>query len=227
MVQIKLVNQGPDLHHIQFLRLSDGKTANDFVEALKAMKPGTPPPAWAHDVAGPNTPLPGGESSIMLNLEAGNYAMVCFIPGKDLVPHIMKGMVRPLTVVASTTPSAPAPVADINITMKDYAWDVSPEITAGKHIIKLENAAEQPHEMVIAKLEAGKTPADLAAWLLKQEGPPPGAPMGGISGMSKGDVVYVPIDLAPGEYGLLCFLPDAKDGKEHAAHGMLKSFTVK
>jgi len=37
----------------------------------------------------------------------------------------------------------------------------------------------------------------------------------------------VDLDLAPGEYGLLCFLPDAKDGKPHFVHGMHKQITVK
>ena len=45
--------------------------------------------------------------------------------------------------------------------------------------------------------------------------------------MSRGDVVYLPVDLEPGEYGLFCFLPDAKDGKPHVAHGMVKQITVK
>ena len=31
----------------------------------------------------------------------------------------------------------------------------------------------------------------------------------------------------PGDYTLLCFVPDAKDGKPHIAHGMVKNFTVK
>jgi hypothetical protein len=45
--------------------------------------------------------------------------------------------------------------------------------------------------------------------------------------MSNGAVVYVPVDLEPGEYGLYCFLPDAKDGKLHIAHGMMTQLTVK
>ena len=33
-------------------------------------------------------------------------------------------------------------------------------------------------------------------------------------------------DLAPGDYGLICFVPDAKDGKPHLMHGMMKQITV-
>ena len=227
MVTLRLVNQGPDLHHIQLVRLDDGKTFADLEAVLKAMKPGTPPPPWVHDVAGPNTPVPGGEQSLTQDLKPGNYALLCFIPGPDKVPHVMKGMMKSLTVVPATGPSAPAPTADITVKMVDYAWTVTPEITAGKHVIRIENDAPQSHEMLIAQLAPGKTAMDLATWLEDQKGPPPGKPMGGISGMAKGDVVYLPVDLEPGEYGLLCFLPDAKDGKPHVAHGMVKQITVK
>ena len=227
LVTIRLVNQGPDLHHIQLLKLDDGKTVADLTEGLKHMKPTDAPPPWVHDVAGPNTPVPGGESSITEQLEPGNYALVCFIPGADHVPHAMKGMVRALTVLPATGATAAAPTADVTVTLKDYAWDITPALTAGKHVLRLENQAEQSHEMVIALLEPGKKAADLAKWIENQQGPPPGKPMGGISGMAKGGVVYLPVDLAPGEYGLYCFLPDAKDGKMHREHGMITQITVK
>jgi hypothetical protein len=34
------------------------------------------------------------------------------------------------------------------------------------------------------------------------------------------------VDLASGNYGLICFVPDAKDGKPHLAHGMMQDFKV-
>jgi len=38
---------------------------------------------------------------------------------------------------------------------------------------------------------------------------------------------YFTADFTPGNYILMCFLPDAKDGKPHLAHGMTKQITVK
>ena len=38
--------------------------------------------------------------------------------------------------------------------------------------------------------------------------------------------VYVAVNLLPGKYLLICFLPDATDGKPHAAHGMVQPFDV-
>ncbi len=56
---------------------------------------------------------------------------------------------------------------------------------------------------------------------------PPGKPIGGVSGIAKGGLAYVPVDLEPGESGRFCFLPDVKDGKLHIAHGMIMQFAVK
>ena len=227
LVSFKLMNQGPTLHHVQFLKLTDGKTFADLQAAFKAMKPGSPPPSFIHQVAGPNSPVPGGESQLTTRLEPGNYAVVCFVDTPDKVPHIMKGMMRALTVIAPTGAAAAAPTADVTITLTDYAFDVKPELAAGKHMIKMVNTATQPHEMLLAQLDSGKTAEDLGKWAQTYKGPPPAKPMGGISGMEADGEAYLPVDLAPGNYVLICFLPDAKDGKPHVELGMIRPITVK
>ena len=65
------------------------------------------------------------------------------------------------------------------------------------------------------------------AWLGKMEGPPPGKALGGIAGMQTGMSEYFSADFVPGNYVLICFVPDAKDGKPHFAHGMVQQITVK
>jgi uncharacterized cupredoxin-like copper-binding protein len=37
---------------------------------------------------------------------------------------------------------------------------------------------------------------------------------------------YFTADFAPGNYALICFVPDAKDGKPHFTHGMMQQITV-
>lgn len=226
MVTVKMVNQGPDLHHVQLLRLTEGKTYDEFVAALQQMKPGTKPPSWILDVAGPNSPVPGGEQSLTQELQPGTYALVCFIDTPDKVPHFVKGMTKSLTVLPNNAPPAAAPVADVTVKMSDYAWEITPGLSAGKHVIRIENAAAQPHELFILQLAPGKTAEDVMKWGETYQGPPPGTPMGGISGMSTGQVAYLPVDLPAGEYLLICFLPDAKDGQPHLAHGMMKQMTI-
>ena len=44
--------------------------------------------------------------------------------------------------------------------------------------------------------------------------------------MRPGVTSYVRARLTPGNYMLLCFVPDAKDGKPHLEHGMVLPFSV-
>jgi hypothetical protein len=224
LTTIRLVSNGQELHHATLIKLEDGKTYNDFVQALK--NPG-PPPAWAVEHGGPNPPHPaGGVAEVTQTLEPGNYAIVCFVPSPDGTPHIAKGMMRPLTVVPSTTPPAPEPEADVTMKLTDYAFTMSKPLTAGKHVIRVENSGPQPHEVVLARLAPGKTAADLAKWIEKMEGPPPGEPIGGVAGLHTGGHAFITVDLTPGEYALLCFLPDTKDGRPHVAHGMMQDIKI-
>ena len=217
-----LVNRGPGLHHVQLVKLGEGKTFDDFMAALKA---GGPPPKWVTMEGGPNPSEVGDTSSTTVALEPGNYVMLCFIPDPDGVPHVAKGMVRPLKVTAGTGARA-EPEAEVVMKLTDYDFELSKPIPAGRHTIRVENAGPQEHEVAIVKLDAGKEPMDFARWGEKQVGKPPGTVHGGVSGIMPGDTAFVEVDLAPGEYGLICFVPDVKDGKGHYHHGMAKKVTV-
>jgi uncharacterized cupredoxin-like copper-binding protein len=224
MMTIHLVDNGQELHHDAFVKLNDGKTIADIEQAMKTQGP---MPSWAVDYGGVNPPHPGGGmATTTQQLEPGNYALICFVPSPDGTPHFAKGMVRPLTVTPSSDASAPAPVADIDMTLDNYSFTTSKSITAGKHTLKIQNNASQPHELVLARLAPGKKAEDLPAWVEKPAGPPPAEPIGGVPAIDKGATAYVTVDFTPGDYAFVCFLPDAKDGKPHFTHGMVKQVHV-
>jgi uncharacterized cupredoxin-like copper-binding protein len=135
-------------------------------------------------------------------------------------------MVRPLAVTTVGGAAGAEPEADVVMKLLDYDFELSAPLTAGRHTIRIENAGPQEHELVIVKLESGKEPMDFAKWGEKQVGKAPGTLHGGVSGIMPGDKAFVEVDLAPGEYGLICFVPDTKDGKGHHHHGMVKKVTV-
>jgi hypothetical protein len=221
LTAIRLVNKGPSLHHIQLMKLGEDKTLNDFLAELK----GEHPPTWATPAGGPNPPEVGGTSTSIETLEPGNYALICFIPAADGMPHVMKGMSRALKVVGPSR-TASEPEADLVVKLVDYDFELSTPLTPGKHTIRVENAGSQPHEIAIIRLHPGKSPADFTAWGMKPTGPPPGTTHGGVAGIMPGAHSFIEVDLPPGNYGLICFLPDAKDGKPHFVHGMAKRTTV-
>ncbi|HLA90055.1 MAG TPA: hypothetical protein VJL28_06465 [Gemmatimonadaceae bacterium] len=225
LTTIKLVNDGPGFHHLQLVRLDSGKTVADLLTAMK--NPG-PPPAWAAFVTGPNAPDPGHESNATLDLAAGSYAMICLVDVPDGVPHFAKGMasalmVKPAAVVAS---AAAPPAADVVVTLRDYAFTLSKPLAAGKQTVEVHTEAAQPHEIEIIKLAAGKTADDMLKWMMKPDGPPPGSGIGGVAATVQGVNVRFDADLTPGDYLLICFIPDAKDGKPHFTKGMMQVVKV-
>jgi plastocyanin len=221
----RLVNQGHEVHHLTLLKLGDAHTLADLQAALQ--QPG-PLPTWATEEGGPNAVIPGDSTSATLNLEAGQYVPICVIPSPDGTPHFAKGMVRSLAVIPSVRAAAAEPAADITLTLRDYGFDLSKPITAGHHVIRVENAGPQDHEVVFFQLVPGKTAQDVVAFFEGgQKGSPPGKPIGGVTAMAVGLHTTITLDFSPGDYAMICFVPDAQDGKPHAAHGMMQTITVK
>lgn len=224
LMTVHLVDNGSEMHHVAFVKLNDGKTMADVEQVLE--NPG-PLPAWAVEYGGVNPSHPGGGMATTTEmLEPGNYALLCFVPSADGVPHFAKGMARALTVVPDSSAAAPPPTADITMTLDNYSFTTSKPITAGRHTIRIDNNASQPHELMLARLAPGKKAADIPAWVLKPNGPPPAEPIGGVPALTKGHTAYVTADFTPGDYAFICFLTDAKDGKPHFTHGMIEQIHV-
>lgn len=222
VVTLQLATTGEELHHLQLVKLAEGKTADDLFREMQ----GGMPPQWAEQVGGPNAPIPSATTSrVTLELSAGTYVALCLIPSPDGVPHVAKGMSKTV-VVTPAEGGAVLPTPTVSMSLVDYDYVMDTPLTAGSHVIKVTTAMGQPHEVFIAKLAPGKTAMQLVEWIEQMEGLPPAAPMGGTVGLSEGRTNYVHVDLEPGEYALLCFLPDAKDGQPHVRHGMMKQITV-
>lgn len=217
-----LVNDGTTIHHIQIVRLDSGKTPADADAALRA---GGLPPKWLVELGGPNPPEPKGESRSTVNLAPGAYILLCMIDDPDRTKHFTKGMVHPLTVVASTTQST-EPTADATIALADYNFVITGAIKSGHHTIKVVNNGPQHHEVAIIRIAPGKTMKDVAAYFAKPDGPSPVSFVGGVAGVIPSVTSYLDIDFVPGNYAMFCVLPDAKDGKRHVEHGMVKEFKI-
>ena len=225
----QLVNDGPNLHHMVVARLDSGKTFTDATAALA--KPGAPP-AWLVLVGGPNAPDPKTQSNATLDMKPGDYVVFCVVDIPGGVPHLAKGMIRPLKVVPATGATAPAPTADYTVALSDYTFGLSEQLTAGKHTIAVTTNPGQPHELEIVKFLPGRTMEDFGKdmGLLMAGKPLPGplsaSAVGGVAPAIEGTTQYFTVDLTPGNYAILCFFPDRKDGKPHMEHGMIREFTI-
>jgi hypothetical protein len=223
VTEFRFVNKGPSTHHMQILKLTGGKSFDDLRAALA--NPG-PPPRWLKMLGGPNAAAPGSESNATLALEPGNYAIICFV---DLggAPHFTKGMISPLKVIPDKGAGAPRPKADITASLFDYNFRLSSPISAGTHTIRVHNTGKQTHELQLVQLAPGKSVGDFITWVGNMKGPPPAKPIGGIAGLEPGMSQVFSADFTAGNYALVCFVPDAKDGKPHYVHGMTRQFSVK
>ena len=222
LTNIVMVNQGKEPHQAVVMRIDSGKTQAE----VQAGMMGNTIPAWMSFPGGPNGAVPGDSTNAMAVLTPGNYMLVCFLSGADGKPHLMKGMTKNFVVKPAGAAMA-MPAGDVTVTAKDYGFDVAPAITAGTHTIRMANAGPQLHEIALLKVAPGKTMAQVQAWMgTDMKSPPPFMEVGGIAGLSVGQTANFTASFGKGDYILICFVPDAKDGKPHVAHGMMLPFKV-
>jgi hypothetical protein len=110
-----------------------------------------------------------------------------------------------------------------------------PTIKTGTMILQVMNNDTTGHEMNLLKLDNGKTIQDVKTFLHQKKGPPPlnaktygPAPYtyaGGIQPIEPGLSNWVELNLAPGNYVAVCFVPEIS-GISHVDEGMIKEFTV-
>jgi uncharacterized cupredoxin-like copper-binding protein len=226
-ITFRLTNDGREVHHLWIVRLNEGKTPSDFMRVMNAWGSALKMPEWAVDVGGPNNVGAGQTAEGTMTLDPGTYMLVCWVQSPDGRPHVMKGMIKALRVTAQGAAAAAEPKADVVMTLDDYSFTVSSPIKAGRRTIRFENRANQSHEAVIARLLPDKSLTQAIVWMNEgQAGPAPVEMLGGASGIAKGRHMFITADFTPGQYVLLCFIPDAKTGKPHSAHGMAKEITV-
>lgn len=93
---IRVSNDGSELHEAIIFRLQEGKTMEDMMAFMETGGEGEPP----MEDAGRVFLSPGKVTYTTMNLEAGNYVFLCFIPSEknEMQPHFMLGMVNEVAV---------------------------------------------------------------------------------------------------------------------------------
>lgn len=224
----RLMNNGGQIHSAQLVKLEEGHSLAEFVTAYEhAWRAVGPRPKWGRRVGGPGAAEPNSSTNATMYLEPGQYGWYCPMNVEDGVPHVFsKGMSRAFVVEPRTdTNPQTAPQATVVVSLSDYAFKLSAPLTAGRHVIKLENKGVEPHELGLIKLNAGKTLKDFEAWSKDFQGPPPGTIVGGVNALATNAEAYFDVDLTPGNYLLICFVT-APDGRSHVQHGMIQAVSI-
>jgi uncharacterized cupredoxin-like copper-binding protein len=224
--RVRLINRGRDVHQVQFLALPQEKTLADVERALAARSPSLP--NWLRRHGGVNSVAPGDEASVGIQLDPGDYVLLCGIPDVAGRPHAMRGMLRVLRVVEAAPQGESLLRPDATLRLNDFAFVLSGPLQAGSRTVHLVNDGRQAHELVLIRLTGGASAQEFIA-RYRPGGLPnsAGREAGGVTGLDPGRQASAHLKLVPGRYGLLCFLADPVTGSPHFSRGMWMDIEVK
>lgn len=124
-------------------------------------------------------------------------------------------------------PTTPAQAPTVNVKTIDYGFVVPATVPAGTVVMRFENAGNEMHHAVVAQVNTGMSEDDVLEML--NQSPllfiRVASTVGVVGDISHGGHVESMLNLRPGKYVLLCFLPSL-DGRLHASKGMIGFFDV-
>lgn len=222
IVTVTVNNSGQAPHGPLFARLNDGVTQEQFMEALQSDESGMAAIALVTLMGGAQV-QPGTSGQATFDFKPGNYIALDFGDGPPLLASF--------TVAAGIGAAPAAPAAGVNVDLIDFQFTMPEQIKAGAQTWQIENKGSQWHEMVVIKLNEGVTVQDVLAVLMSEEppeGPPPFEQVAFWAPMSAGERAWMDVDLPPGDYTVVCFLPDfaSTPPQSHLEHGMVRTLTV-
>jgi hypothetical protein len=131
---------------------------------------------------------------------------------------------------------------EVDLVGKEYSFEGAPdEVDAGPTVFTFANEGEEYHEVAIMKrVDGDETPVMDLLMMDEEEAMALVQPVGGAFA-APGSTGYTAIDLEPGKYVMVCFLPEGSteeafqemmtsgeepEGDPHAMHGMTAEFEV-
>lgn len=242
MVTMTLVNTGRSDHSAQLLRHREGVLLPDITNAIRqgGMAEMTPLVMFA---GGPGHVAPGGTQTVMQELVAGTYTVICTAVSDEGLPHAVASLPHRLEV-SEHDAAIEEPGATGEIQLIDYSFEGLPaEIPVGRQVWKVSSDGSEPHELGIRRLNDGVTAemvistlleggkgypeSDSGAGALQMLAGLPMSPAGGIQALDPGTSGWVVVDLEPGNYLAVSLMPSsANGGALQAMLGMIQGFTV-
>ena len=185
------------LHMLWVVRLDSGKTVTDLYRAAAS---GARMSSWARQLGGPAFVFPPSTTNATIDLEPGNYALVCYVGSAHADrsrSHLLNGMFRSLTVTAALQRRPASAKVDVVATISgDKAVTFSQPLRAGRVVVRVENETDEDLEFKFQRVPVGQTGAEFLA----TRGAGPGTSAGGLSSVPTRASVVTTLDLTSGEY---------------------------
>lgn len=235
-VTFQMKNRGEETHEFVLVRLPGSKSFGELYEAYiapmdslqqlhlegtidsseheKAIKQILPKWIGKVEGAGGGGLLgPGQSGEVTLNLEPGEYAMVCFIASPNKRRHAYQGMAKPLIVTEDSSDASP-PSADVQITSTgaemaiEGAFEAGPQ-TASFSVSDTTGEDVEPHSSVyIAPMNTEKQRELMKE---REENIHSIRYLNGVLGVPEGKTGYMTNDLSSGRYALVLARGGEKD----------------
>jgi hypothetical protein len=209
--------------------LPEGVTTDEYLAAVNREDI----PEWVLDatIAGGFDQDPGRTSSAVIDLAPGTWTIALVSEDVEIA-----NPVGTLTVTGEQDPTAAGAIpAEVTIGLGAYVFDIPDTVTAGPQIWRIDNTHATLHHIIVLEVDRIYTGDEIMATI---EGTFTGSPVSdnfdlmtapapvATSAISEGVSIWIEVDLAPGYYVAMCFLPDPGGEAPHAFMGMVDSFEV-
>ena len=129
-----------------------------------------------------------------------------------------------------TSQDSPVPIPTTTASATDYTYDAPDTVSAGLQRIRFVNRDDQGHSLTVVRVDGGRTLRD---WIEayreanRTAGPrPEWATFHGGTGLFGSGEASVIVDLVPGDYGLVCFMPGPSGTSHLLEHDEAHAFSV-
>ncbi len=243
---IRFHNVGAEAHQVMFARLKDGVDLAEVAAAGAGDSSGAGAIEFVDMIGGVSYIDGGHDLTALVDLPEGTVMAMCYVPDAEGVAHALQGMSTLLAVAPPaagvTTSVSGGDAEDPATTSRDVVGTIEmaadgyrfpDEVGPGwYHVVNTDTAdpARGLHELSLMRLgepvpddDIDALVADLAANIA------PSVPLeavGGLGAISAGFDGYLYLDLDPGQYLAVDFMPDPRDPRPHMLDGYVGTFTV-
>jgi hypothetical protein len=228
-VLVSLANATEFTVDAAFVRLPEGVKRSEVESVFQDAS--SLPPDWFYEMVAVGGPVagPGAVGWAVVDLTPGAWAIVQTDP---TIPIRSAGVV--VTGEAPPAVSDAAPVADQTVRTGEYGFSFPDEIRSGRQVWQVINAGTMPHVIAVSSYPGSLTAEDVVEALRRSATATPAAGAVDLSRFGDGPFVtiqspgvtsWVEVDLSPGTYVAICFVPD-RDGMLHALRGMVDVFVA-
>lgn len=217
VVEIELTNSAKGDHGAQLIGATDGHTAQEALKAGNAWgESGKPLPEWVIPAGGVGSVPSGETASVTQQLTPGKYVVVDLDSDANVE----------LDVTGSSGAGELASDGGA-IEATEYEFS-STGLKPGKNRILVDNVGGEPHFIAGIGIKPGSTIADVRKFFRTEKGKPPIDESRNFNTavIEGGAKQSVDVELEPGRYALLCFVPDRAGGPPHVVKGMISEAEV-